>query len=391
MSSRLRIGSADADVVMFNKGGRDFRLDRLEHGKEAPREFFYGFFELEKAGISAAMLSSAGAVPGMLGAIADRIERGFASVTEIGVRPLSMRLQSASIKNAKVAMSYTDGFSLSLGIGMPQRPHRAVLMGGFHGLSDIENRVPDRMRALARKLIARALTGLDHAFFFGSADRQIAIDRYGLRPELSSVIPFGVDTEFWRPVSNTAEADFVVAVGQDRNRDYDILAAAPGRHPTRIITRQKVNIPAGADHITTSVGDYFSSGSLNDEELRQLYNTALAVVVPLKDVYQPSGYSVTLQAMSCGRPVILSDIRGLWARDVLKHGENCVLVPPGDAVSLGAAIGLLRSNPVLRAQLGCAARATAQARFGLDQIGNGTVALAKLGLDLWSRRNALAA
>ena len=95
--------------------------------------------------------------------------------------------------------------------------------------------------------------------------------------------------------------------------------------------------------------------------------------------------------MACGRPVILSEIRGLWARDALKHGENCLLVPPGDATSLGAAIGLLRSDPTLRARIGHAARATALARFGLDQIGNGTVVLAQRGLDLWERRRAAAA
>jgi hypothetical protein len=390
MSPDQRVRSAGLDVVMFNKGGRDFRMERLERGEETPREFLYGFLELKRAGMSAAMLSSAGAVPGTLGMLADIVERRFAAMTQLGVRPLSMRLQSPSIKGAKVAMSYTDGFSLSMGLGTPKHPARPILLGGFHGLSDIEPRAHTAVRGLVRALITRSLAGLDHVFFFGSADRQVAIDRYGMTAERSSVIPFGVDTVFWRPLPDQAEADFVLAVGQDRNRDYDLLAAAPGWHPTRIVTRQKVAVPPGATHVESSAGDFFGSDSITDQGLRQLYNTARAVVVPIKDVYQPSGYSVTLQAMSCGRPVILSNIRGLWAPHLLKDGVNCLLVPPGDSAALGEAIGRIRTDMALGARLGRAARETAVTHFGLDKIGAGTVALAQLGLDLHARRNGAA-
>ena len=37
MNSDQRIGPADAEVVMFNKGGRDFRIERLQQGQETPR------------------------------------------------------------------------------------------------------------------------------------------------------------------------------------------------------------------------------------------------------------------------------------------------------------------------------------------------------------------
>ena len=391
MNPFSRIGPANADVIVFNKGGRDFRLERLSRGDEVPREFFYGFFDLEQAGISAAMMSSAGRVPGALGLLADKVERGFSWLTSLGVRPLSTRLAARHVNGARVAISYTDGFSLSLGLGFPSYPRRPVLIGGFHGLSDIEEHAPESARSLVRRLIARSVGGLDHAFFFGAADRDVAIKRYGVTTDRSSVISFGVDTDFWRPLPDERPSDFVVAVGQDRNRDYDLLAAAPGRHPIRIVTRQKVNIPPGATNVTTVLGDFFASDAMTDEDLRRLYNVARAVVVPIKDVYQPSGYSVTLQAMSCGRPVILSKIKGLWARDLLKHNENCLLVPPGDASSLAAAIERMLLDADLRDRLGRAARATAVAHFGLDKIGNGTVALARLGLALHAKAGTRAA
>lgn len=391
MSLRERIGPDDADVLLFAKGGREFRVDRIGKGEETPREFFYGYFELVEAGVKAAMLSSAGAVPGLIGTLADRVERGFAALTQVGARPLSLRLESAAIRNDKVLISYTDGFSLSLGLGVPRGPASPIVIGGFHGLSDIETRASDAMRGITRAIITRALARLDHAFFFGPADRAFAIENYGVRADRSSVIGFGVDTDFWRPMPDVPVSDFVVAVGQDRNRDYNLLANAPGRHPTRIVTRQKLAIPPGADHVTTSTGDYFTSDSMTDADLRRLYNAAAAVIVPLKDVHQPSGYSVTLQAMSCVKPVILSDIKGLWDREFLVDGENCLLVRPGDAQALSAAIAKIRGDAALRERIGRAARASAVAHFGLAKIAEGTLALARLGLSMHAARSRPAA
>ena len=248
--------SDPAEILVFNKGGRDHRLQQMARGVEVPREFFYGFLDLQAAGLSAAMRSSAGAVPGFLGSAADLLERTFGRLTGLGLRPCSARLTAAELVGAKVVISYTDGFSLSLGLGLPRQPDRPIVIGGFHGLSDVENRTPAPVRPLARRLISRALQGLDHIFFFGAADRELAAQRYQFEPERSSVIAFGVDTEFWRPIPEAVPGDLIVAVGQDRNRDYDLLAALPGKPPTLIVTRQKIVIPPAAAHIQVTQGDF---------------------------------------------------------------------------------------------------------------------------------------
>ena len=245
--SMPRIGPANAEIVMFNKGGRDFRYERLQRGEETPREFFYGLFDLQKAGLSAAMLSSSGRAPGALGPAADAVEQVSALTSNFGARPLSARLRLADIGKAKVVISYTDGFSLSVGLARPSGPRRPVFIGGFHGLSDTESRVAPWARPFARALIRRSLARLDHLFFFGPADREFAIETYGFARERTSVIGFGVDTEFWRPMRDEAAEEFVVAVGQDLNRDYELLAAAPGMHRTIIVTRQAIKLPAGRE------------------------------------------------------------------------------------------------------------------------------------------------
>lgn len=59
------------------------------------------------------------------------------------------------------------------------------------------------------------------------------------------------------------------------------------------------------------------------------------------------------QAMAAGRPVVTADTPGI--REVLEDGVSALLVPPGDAAALAAAMARLGGDPALRARLGAAA------------------------------------
>ncbi|MCF8475386.1 MAG: hypothetical protein K9G60_00005, partial [Pseudolabrys sp.] len=167
MVSTARSGVVDAKIVLFNKGGRDPRLEKLTRGEAVPREFFYGFFDIEKAGYLAAMMSSSGSVPGFRGAVANIVERTFARIAGIGVRPFSAGLTLNRLAGARVAISFTDGFSLSIGCAFGRPRRDLILIGGFQGLCDIEGRAPRPLRGLVRRIIARSVAGLDHVFFLG--------------------------------------------------------------------------------------------------------------------------------------------------------------------------------------------------------------------------------
>ena len=125
-------------------------------------------------------------------------------------------------------------------------------------------------------------------------------------------------------------------------------------------------------------------------DLRRLYNSAAAVIAPLKDVHQPSGYSVTLQAMSCGKPVILSNIKGLWDRELLIDCENCLW--PGRAMRRPCLTPSrrCRGDAALRERIG-GLRASAVKHFGLPRLRMGTLALARRGLSMYAARSKSAA
>lgn len=73
-----------------------------------------------------------------------------------------------------------------------------------------------------------------------------------------------------------------------------------------------------------------------------------------------------LEAMALGRAVVAADIPGI--RDVVEDGASGLLVPPGNAGALAAAIAALGADPGRRAALGAAARALVEKQYLLDAM-----------------------
>lgn len=367
-----------ADIICFDKGGRDSRRALVATGK-APRDFFYGVMDLQERGYDITQLSSADPYTGLTAPLYRGIELAWSHMTHLGLRSHCLATMQDQLISTRVVASFTDGFSLTLGHYYRRRNKPApFLIGCFHGLSDLENKTASAWRPLVRRLIRQSLHRLDSIAFFGPADRDYGIERYGLTPEKTSIILFGVDTGFWTPLEGVSE-NFIFSIGQDPSRDFDTLVNANVDVPIRLHTGLPVAVPIGRNNVTLTRGSYHRS-TMSDEELRTLYRRAMAVVVPLKDVYQPSGYSVTLQAMACGKPVILSRIRGLWAPALLRDGKNCLLVPPGDRDALAAAIMRLARDSDLRQRLGQGARATVERHFNCAAAADSLEALILRGL-----------
>ena len=80
-----------------------------------------------------------------------------------------------------------------------------------------------------------------------------------------------------------------------------------------------------------------------------------------------------LEAMRAGLPVVASDVGGV--REAVADGREGLLVPPGSARALSAALAALITSPARRRELGAAARVAFESRFRVDRMIERTTAV----------------
>ncbi|HUD43022.1 MAG TPA: glycosyltransferase [Dokdonella sp.] len=115
------------------------------------------------------------------------------------------------------------------------------------------------------------------------------------------------------------------------------------------------------------------AGAVDDATLAAAYAAADLVVLPSLDRGEAFGV-VLLEAMRAGRAVIASDVAGSGISSVV-GADAGVLVPPGDAAALAAAIAALAADPARRRALGEAGRARWRERFTLAHAAGPFLAL----------------
>jgi glycosyltransferase involved in cell wall biosynthesis len=86
-----------------------------------------------------------------------------------------------------------------------------------------------------------------------------------------------------------------------------------------------------------------------------------ADVFVLPSLREESGSLALLEAMQAGCAIIASGVDGIL--EDVRHGEDGLLVEPGDSIVLAAAIESLLNDPARRLRLGSAARRTFEQRF----------------------------
>jgi glycosyltransferase involved in cell wall biosynthesis len=110
-------------------------------------------------------------------------------------------------------------------------------------------------------------------------------------------------------------------------------------------------------------------GKIPPNELQASYTRAAVCVLP--SVLDARGDTeglgvVLLEAMHHGTPVIASRVGGI--PDIVEDGESGLLVPPGDADALAAAVRRVRDDPALARRLGEAGRRRLREQFSWPAI-----------------------
>lgn len=330
----------------------------------------------------------------------------FQERTHARSRGWRARLFGPHLRQAwKVARSLEDGDTLFADgehIGYPvacflalrrRRPRRLVMIAHY----------PSKPWKLALAAFA-ARVGPRATVVVHSSEQQRRLRRVVGRRWRVALVPYGVDTEFWRPQRDPVpEEPLVVAVGAEY-RDYGTLARAADGLPGRVIIAGASTWARHRDEARPLPPNVsVLERRLDFGALRALYARASAVVVPLRECPNQFGVTVLLEAMAMGRPVIVTATAGqrevVRGPLVLATGPSAsplpgrgphlfggdpgpwptgLYVPPGDVRALREAIRMVlegRADPCM----GEYARQVAVERFDVRQFVSRLVALLGAG------------
>jgi glycosyltransferase involved in cell wall biosynthesis len=230
-------------------------------------------------------------------------------------------------------------------------------------------------------LLARG--GVDRLIVHSAAQRRLACDRLGFATDKVEVLPYQVDTHFWRPLGLSPEK--VVSTAGLECRDYPTLLAAAHSLPAQVMIAAASHWSRKRSHIDQeALPPNVDVQPFAYPELRQLYDRSRFVVAPLVDIDFQAGITLILEAMAMAKALIVSATLGLprvvlgpvWAGDQMHWPDDGprlaessgIYVPPGDVAALQSALKFLLARPEAAELLGRNGRAVAVQEYDTTQF-----------------------
>ncbi len=189
------------------------------------------------------------------------------------------------------------------------------------------------------------------------------------------VVPLGVDAEAFLALDrDSADAEalrrryggpFVLFVGRLRYyKGLGVLLDAMARADARAVIVGDGPMEASLREQAARLGlgdKVIFAGAVSDEVLRA--HLAAAAVGVLPSIHPSEAFGLSMvEYLASGLPAICTEL-GTGTTFVNAEGETGLVVPPGDAGALAAAIGTLMRDPVTRHAMGHAGRARVRELF----------------------------
>lgn len=358
-----------AITYIFIQGRKDKFLNKNVDAKE----FYYGLdFLAKNNNIQVLEFSDSSNLFSTPLKIIDKLLNKILSIPSYSHKLVSISNLKILLKSDKVILvSESTGFSsLLMLVFLKFRKTQISLF--VMGLYSKKLRFPQLIR-FHNLMIRFLVLFIDDVLVLGKGEYNKAL-KFHRSSSKVHYFPFCIDTKFWNPdekneISKNTE---ILFVGNDGNRDYQLLinlAKSMEDYNFRFISENLNLREIELSNVILEKGKWGSS-YITDYNLKEFYEKSKMVIVPLKESTQPSGQSVSLQAMSLGIPVIISDTKGFWDKDKFTHKENIFFVNPNSEENWIKTVEHLFHNSELLEKLSNQGKEIVLKEFSLDSFNN---------------------
>ncbi len=328
---------------------------RLETGA-GERYSLFGLDEVAAAGFEVEHNLEPTLTPGVASRVAGRaLNRSITAVGGYGGDFATTLTSLERLRRADVVFSTVDTVGIPLSLLAHATRLRTPIVYAAIGLPE---RLEHVRTGFARGLHRNSFRHLHSVVAYGWGEVDALRDHFGEAGPTVTFVPFGVDTEYFRPQPfRTLDAD-VVSVGADPRRDFELFLALARRLPDR-----SFQLIASGEH-ARALGAVPANVQVEEDVpfpvVRDRLAGARVVVLPVRDNTYSGATTTLLQAMASGKPVVVTRTAAIARGYHLEDRVNCRLVPPGDLAALERAVSGVLDDADGAGKLGARARETVE-------------------------------
>lgn len=195
----------------------------------------------------------------------------------------------------------------------------------------------------------------------------------GIPESRLAMVPYGVDTDVYKPVPKRDEVFrilFVGALSIRKGLPHLLEAVAGLKWRDAELVLRGGDTPESAELLRGYRGSIplVRVGPQPRERLKNLYSGASVLVLPSIE----DGFGLVIgQALACGTPVVATTHSG--GPDVIEDARNGFIVPPRDSGAIREALTRLREDPSSLAAMRVEARHRVELARGWGEYGDGMV------------------
>ena len=316
-------------TYVFAKNRKKFLI---ENNYEA-KEFFYGATEFKNNNYDIEVIEFDENNKNYFFKFTDRILSRFLSLPFYSEK-------ICTIKNLRILLKSEKIYLVNEGVGCSLIP-LLLLVKLFKSINVYifvmglysKNLKYQRLKFLHNFVIKLLVFLCSEIFFLGEGEFQKGKQFHKFTKKLK-LTNFTVDYQFWKSETNCLENEQILFIGNDGNKNYDLLIDIAKNLPEYkfvFVSSNKNLLDLKLKNVMVVKGEW-GNNFLTDSELKKVYEKSKISILPLNDTFQPSGQSVALQSMAVGVPVIISKTKGFWDKNNFKNNKNIIFVDKNSTI-----------------------------------------------------------